>query len=99
MDVFFKAPFGDFQWDCDKDSLNRRKHDFGFQDALAVFLDENRFDIYDNSGESEERFKTIGRIKGVIIIVVVHTERNGAIRLISARKATKKEEKEYYARY
>ncbi len=99
MDVFYSAPFGDFEWDSEKDALNRRKHGFGFRDALAVFLDENRLEIYDDSGEHEDRYKSIGRIKGVLVIVAVHTERNGAIRLISARKATKKEEKAYYARY
>lgn len=99
MDVFHNAPFGEFQWDSDKDAMNRRKHGFGFQDAIPVFLDENRLDIYDDSDETEDRLKTIGRITGVVVIVVIHTERNGAIRLISARKATKREEKEYYARY
>lgn len=98
MDVFRNTTFGAFEWDSDKDALNRRKHGFGFVDALDVFLDQDRLDIYDDSGDAEDRFKTIGRVKGIMMIVVIHTERNGGIRLISARKAVKKEEKEYYVR-
>ena len=99
MDVFHESPFGKFEWDSDKDAINRRKHRISFLDALEVFRDENRLDVYDDSGEGEDRFKTIGRIKVALVILVVHTDRNGSIRLISARKATKKEERDYYAQY
>ncbi|NDJ17359.1 BrnT family toxin [Myxacorys almedinensis] len=85
-----------FEWDDDKDRQNFRKHGICFEEARAIFdgivftrLDE-RFDY----GETREI--SIGAIQGVVIIVVVHTERNDVIRIISARLATRKERKEYY---
>lgn len=90
---------GNFQWSTEKDALNLKKHGICFRDALAVFQDDNRIDFYDpdSSLHMEDRFKTIGRIRGILVIIVIHTERKGAIRLISARKATRNEEILYYA--
>lgn len=66
---------------------------------LKFSLDERRVDIYDDSGDGEDRFKIVGRVKGILAVVVIHTERDEAIRHISARKASKNEERKYYAQY
>lgn len=96
MDIFIQTYYGVFQCSKEKDELNRRKHGISFQDVLPVFQDAARLDFYDEiSSINEDRFKTIGRIGNLFIIVVVHTERNESIRLISARKATKNEERIY----
>lgn len=97
MDIFINNAVGVFQWHSEKDIINQRKHGLSFQDALLVFQDSDRLDFYDElSSADEDRFKTIGRIRDFIIITVIHTERNGSIRMISARKATKNEEILYY---
>lgn len=73
-----------------------QKHGISFEEAKQIFdgvvftsLDE-RFDYH------EIREISIGAIKGIVIVTVAHTERNNKIRLISARKATPKERKQYY---
>ncbi|NEP77293.1 MAG: BrnT family toxin [Okeania sp. SIO3C4] len=85
-----------FEWDENKNQQNIRKHGITFEEATEIFygivftvIDE-RYDY----GEICEI--SIGAIQGVIIITVVHTERNGNIRIISARKATLKERRIYY---
>lgn len=64
-----------------------------------MFNDDDRLEIFDqeHSTAEEERYITIGRIKGtVVVIMVVHTERDDMIRIISARYATAEEERWYY---
>ena len=88
-----------FEWDDEKDRKNIAKHGIGFRTAILVFEDPNRVDIYDVfHSMDEDRFLTIGEIAGTFIVVtVVYTERSDDIRIISARRATKAERKEYYA--
>ena len=87
----------DFEWDEDKRLANVRKHGIDFVDAITIFdsdtvtLEDERFD-YD-----EIRLVTLGLFEGRVI-VVVHTERQGVIRIISARKATKYETNSYFKR-
>ncbi len=86
------------EWDDDKNALNWKKHKIYFEDAARVFLDENRIDYLDElHSDDEERWKVIGRVKN--ILVVIYTERGEKLRLISARKAEKEEEEEYYGQY
>lgn len=87
-----------FEWDDEKEKLNKEKHGIDFSTAALVFQDQNRLEFYDEAhSEDEDRFITIGQINGIaIIIMVVYTERRNAIRLISARKATNKERSAYY---
>ena len=86
------------EWDDDKNALNWKKHKIYFEDAARVFLDENRIDYLDElHSDDEERWKVIGRVKN--ILVVIYTERGEKLRLISARKAEKEEEDEYYGQY
>lgn len=84
-----------FEWDEDKNQRNIAKHGVSFEDACKIFngftldaLDE-RFD-YD-----EVREISIGQIQGVAIVVVVHTDRSGVTRIISARPAVKSERRMY----
>ena len=87
-----------FEWDTVKNRQNVKKHGISFDAAVKVFYDESRLEIYDeNHSEYEDRFITIGLIDGkVIILYVCYTTRKDAIRIISARKATKEERKNYY---
>ena len=84
-----------FKWDEAKRQTNIRKHGIDFADLEPLFDGEtvtildNRFDY------GEDRFITLGLLNG-IVLVVVHTETDTVIRIISARKATKNEEKSYF---
>ena len=84
-----------FEWDEEKNELNKKKHGIRFELALRVFYDENRLEEYDEiHSEDEDRYLSIGYVNGVL--VVVHTDRDEAIRIISARPADKKERVKYY---
>ena len=87
-----------FEWDSEKEKININKHGLDFSTAARVFMDENRLEIFDEvHSDLEERYITIGMIDNIAyIVVVVYTERGEAIRIISARKATKNESKQYY---
>ena len=79
-----------FEWDAEKDRININKHGIAFQTASKVFLDEHVLILPDIShSASEDRKIAIGKVNG--ILYVVYTERRAAIRLISARRATKLE--------
>ena len=87
-----------FEWDTDKEQLNIKKHHLDFSTAALVFGDKNRLVKYDeNHSLDEDRYITIGSVKGFItILFVVYTETANTIRIISARKANKIEKEEYY---
>ena len=87
-----------FEWDDEKEKINIAKHGIDFETAARVFADENRIEFYDAAHSLEEdRYITIGMIGEIAYIVtVVFTDRQEAIRLISARKATKPERRIYY---
>lgn len=88
-----------FEWDEDKNKTNLAKHGIDFETAALVFKDDNRLEYFDFAHSlEEERFITIGMINDVtVVVVVVYTVRTSAIRIISARKATKRERNFYYA--
>lgn len=84
-------------WDETKNSANQKKHGISFEEARALLAtDDARLDIFDELHSiDEDRFVSIGPIaRG--LIVVVWTERGGAIRLISARLATRGERSLYH---
>lgn len=84
-----------FDWDDEKAIVNERKHHIDFQTAARVFLDPNRLEDYDmEHGGDEDRWITVGLVDSRILMVV-YAERRETIRLISARKATKNEQKAY----
>lgn len=87
-----------FEWDDEKDRKNIAKHGIRFKTAVLVFEDQDRIEKYDEGhSQDEDRYLTIGEIGGTFLVVtVVYTERPTAIRIISARRATKAEMEEYY---
>lgn len=86
-----------FEWDSRKNSDNIKKHGFGFDEIIDVFLDPYLITLYDEKHSSEEdRFYSVGSLHGLLIIVVYHTERDGRTRIISARQAEKKLQEVYY---
>jgi len=88
-----------FEWDENKNALNWMKHGILFEDAAIIFNDPMRVDIYDHKHSLfEDRWKTIG-LYGCDVLSVIYTMRNDIIRIISARKADKKGEEEYFYGY
>ena len=85
-----------FEWDEEKDKLNRRKHGVGFDEARTVFNDPRSITIADEEhSQEEDRYIDIGISSRGRLIVVSYTERPPNIRIISCRKATKSERKTY----
>ena len=87
-----------FVWDPQKNRANERKHGVSFEEAQAVFYDEQAQLIADpEHSEEEDRFILLGRSSRLRILVVCHCyrENDEVIRIISARKATKHEQKFY----
>lgn len=86
------------EWDDRKAAINYKKHGIHFEDAARIFLDDNRIDYLDElHSDDEERWKVIGKVRN--ILAVIYTERSDKLRLISARKANKAEQEEYYGQY
>ncbi len=86
----------DFEWDSKKAEANVRKHRISFREAAIVFRDVFSF-TYDDAAHSrsEQRYVTLGMSDQGRVLVVAHTMRGDRIRIISARKATKRERKVY----
>lgn len=88
----------DFEWDERKASVNLKKHGVSFEEAKSVFYDENGLHMPDpDHSRDEDRFVLIGMSQQIRMVVVCHCYRknDSIIRLISARKATKKERNSY----
>ena len=85
-----------YEWDAKKAKGNRRKHGISFEDAATVFLDPLAltFPDPDHSG-GEEREITIGRSRRQQVVFVSHCPRGDRVRIISARKTTRGERKQY----
>ena len=87
-----------FEWDDAKNKINLKKHGISFEEAQTVFFDDNaiEFDDPDHSFD-EERYLLLGFSQSLKILVVCHCYRGSesVIRIISARKATKKEQRAY----
>ena len=85
-----------FEWDPDKAKKNMKVHGVSFDEASTSFKDVLSLAIYDPlHSEGEDRMVLIGNSFKNRMLVIVHTERGNKIRIISARKATKKERKQY----
>lgn len=90
-----------FEWDGRKNVINKKKHGVSFEEAQTVFLDENALLIHDpDHSREEDRFVILGLSAKFRILLVCHCYRKNdeVIRIISARKATRKEEKQYWRR-
>jgi len=87
----------EFEWDSNKNALNLQKHGISFEEASHIFNGSGPIVTnYDENFHEEDREISFGLLNGVVVVCVVHTERNGKIRLISARLATKREREKYY---
>ena len=84
-----------FQYDSRKAADNLKKHKVSFADAEGVFADPLAVTIEDLGAVGERRYVSVGLGGTGEVLVVVYTERDGDYRLISARRATRKERKSY----
>jgi uncharacterized protein len=88
-----------FDWDRKKATKNLSKHRISFFEASEVFRDPLAIKLLDDDEDDEERWVIIGQVRGLRIVVVSHTwkedDDNIYVRIISARKATTHEIKQY----
>jgi uncharacterized DUF497 family protein len=85
-----------FEWDSRKARSNLAKHDFGFDEASTIFGDPLSLTISDPEHSlSENRYITMGKAFNGKLLVVVHTDRGDNIRIISARRASRRELQRY----
>jgi hypothetical protein len=90
-----------FEWDSVKAKQNIYKHKVSFPRAAKIFHDPDAISIFDEEhSQEEDRWVTMGRGENGVLVVVNHTfsridESSCTIRIISARKATKREMKQY----
>jgi hypothetical protein len=85
-----------FEWDEAKSAANLRKHGVSFEESSTVFGDPQALTIYDQEhSDQEDRYVSIGFAASGRFLVVVYTERDEAIRIISGRKATLTERRQY----
>jgi uncharacterized DUF497 family protein len=88
--------FMEFEWDPDKAEKNFAKHGVSCADAATVFGDPLAVTYFDpDHSEEEDRFLTFGHSSTGPLLVVSHTDRGDRTRIISARRATRKEKKQY----
>jgi uncharacterized protein len=85
-----------FEWDPAKARRNRRKHGISFHEAATIFGDSLAVTYPDpDHSESEQRFVTMGKSSAGRILVIAHADRGDNIRIISARKSTRRERESY----
>ena len=88
-----------FEWDENKNRLNKAKHGVSFEYACEIWLDPKHLLLFDGSSISEERWLAIGTVGSYSLVVAVHTHRGTddqeIVRIISARKATPVERRRY----
>ena len=87
-----------FSWDDRKNQANQKKHGVSFEEAQTVFFDDDAIEYFDpNHSLGEDRFLILGLSANLRILMVCHCfrENDSVVRIISARKATKKEQKFY----
>lgn len=94
--------FFNFGWDNRKNQANEKKHGISFEEAKSVFYDEHARLIYDpDHSTNEDRYILLGMSLKFRILVICHCYRNqeSLIRIISARKATREEQKKYKEKF
>lgn len=88
-----------FEWDVVKAASNYRKHGIRFEEAARVFDDPFHLSVQERYENGEYRWQSIGTVRGCVVVVVAHTTRfedgTEIIRIISARKAERREQRGY----
>lgn len=85
-----------FEWDEEKARENQRKHRVSFEEGITVFSDPFSITIDDpNHSTDEQRYVVIGTSEKGRVLVVSYTQRAGGIRIISCRRATRSERRQY----
>ncbi len=89
-----------FEWDEPKNLSNQRKHGLSFEEAAQVFRDPMQVSFQDRIENGEERWQTLGLVRGVLLLMAAHTLReegqaSTVVRIISARRATRQERRIY----
>ena len=86
----------EFEWDAAKSAANGEKHGIGFEEAARVFVAAHVTIAARPGPDGEARWKVLGPLKRGMIAAVIHTDRRGRIRIISARPAKRRERRLYY---
>jgi uncharacterized DUF497 family protein len=87
-----------FEWDTRKNERNYRKHGIWFEEAQTVWVDPNSSEFFDpEHSDNEDRFLRLGSstLSRYLLVVFCEREEGGAVRIISARRMTTKERKQY----
>ncbi len=88
-----------FEWDEAKNLTNQRKHGLSFEEAVQVFRDPLQVSLQDRIENGEERWQTFGVVGGVLLVMVANTvqedQAETVVRIISARRADRKERRFY----
>lgn len=86
-----------FEWDREKNIKNRKKHKISFETAVHIFDDPFLIEEYDevHSSADEDRWQYIGMVGKILLLFVVAMDKGEKIRIISARKANRDEERIY----
>jgi uncharacterized DUF497 family protein len=85
-----------YEWDPEKGAANFKKHRVTFEEAASVFLDPAALTFWDpDHSEQEDREITIGRSARQRVLFIAHAAREGRVRIISARRATRQERRQY----
>ena len=89
-----------FEWDDKKAAINHRKHGVRFEEAARAFDDPFAISVQDRIGNGEQRWQTMGMTDGYLLLLVAHTVRSEnegieTVRIISARRADRKERRRY----
>ena len=85
----------DFEWDLEKAAANLRKHGVDFADAATIFEDPRCASVRDPDASGEERFVCLGADLSGVVLVAVYIWRGPAVRIISARRASRTERERY----
>ncbi|MDR0312535.1 MAG: BrnT family toxin [Treponema sp.] len=86
-----------FIWDENKNRANIKKHGVDFDDAVRAWYDPDRLDFFDEEHSlNEPRWIFLGSVAGVVLFVVETEPDKETVRVISARRATKREQEAYY---
>ena len=85
----------EFEWDEEKNRINIAKHGIGFETARLIFDGPTVDRVDDRMDYGEERIISLGMIDDILVLVIVHTDRGGVTRIISARPAKRSERSLY----